>query len=365
VLNGRVGSLLEVGTGFHPELTGRENIYLSGAILGMTRKEIARNFDEIVAFSEVEKFIDTPVKRYSSGMSVRLGFAIAAHLEPEILLIDEVLAVGDANFQRKSLGKMDDVSHSGRTVLFVSHNMAMVRKICSRAVLIEGGRLVSEGNTGDIVEQYAQISRGGSNEIGKQRINKWVLANQESEAINVRDVELLMPDGSPLGQREVEGGLTIRVHYTASQRIVAPGFIIMIRTRDGVLLSKVSTEPISGYHIAEVRGDGTVEVTFRDLQLTGGRYYISFEISQANTEWLLKLPDIAWFDMAARDVYGSGMALDNRRGYIFAHHRWDHQVGRKQWPATIAAASTQDRGPDSTRAVEGATSDAGDTARTL
>ena len=144
-LHGRVGSLLEVGTGFHPELTGRENIFLNGSILGMTHREIVKRFDEIVDFSGVEKFLDTPVKRYSSGMYVRLAFAVAAHLEPEILIIDEVLAVGDAEFQKKCLGKMQDVASAGRTILFVSHNMVAVRQLCSRAILIEAGRTAADG----------------------------------------------------------------------------------------------------------------------------------------------------------------------------------------------------------------------------
>ena len=145
-LRGRVGSLLEVGTGFHPELTGRENIYLNGAILGMRKAEIDRRFDEIVAFAEIERFLDTPVKRYSSGMYVRLAFAVAAHLEPEILLVDEVLAVGDAAFQKKCLGKMGEVAREGRTVLFVSHNMATVANLCTRCILLHGGGVVVEGD---------------------------------------------------------------------------------------------------------------------------------------------------------------------------------------------------------------------------
>jgi lipopolysaccharide transport system ATP-binding protein len=153
-LGGRVASLLEVGTGFHPELTGRENIYLNGAILGMTRREIARKFDEIVAFAEVERFLDTAVKHYSSGMYVRLAFGVAAHLEPDVLIVDEVLAVGDAEFQRKSLGKMRDVSQGGRTVLFVSHNMAAVHALCSRAVWLDGGRVAADGNVADSVAKY-------------------------------------------------------------------------------------------------------------------------------------------------------------------------------------------------------------------
>ena len=157
-IRGRVASLLEVGTGFHPELTGRENIYLNGAILGMQREEIRRKFDEIIDFAGVEKFLDTPVKRYSSGMYVRLALAIAAHLEPEILVVDEVLAVGDAEFQKKCLGKMRDVAGHGRTVLFVSHNMAAVRQLCPNAMLLHNGSLLALGATSDIVSQYARAA---------------------------------------------------------------------------------------------------------------------------------------------------------------------------------------------------------------
>ena len=157
-LKGRVASLLEVGTGFHPELTGRENIFLNGAILGMTRLEIKRNFDEIVAFAEIEKFLDTPVKRYSSGMYVRLAFAVAAHLEPEILIVDEVLAVGDAQFQKKCLGKMSEVAHGGRTVLFVSHNLASLSALCNRGIVLDKGRKQSDGAIGEAVDHY--LSRG-------------------------------------------------------------------------------------------------------------------------------------------------------------------------------------------------------------
>jgi lipopolysaccharide transport system ATP-binding protein len=157
-VRGRVGSLLEVGTGFHPELTGRENVYLNGAILGMRKIEIERKFDEIVAFAEVERFLDTPVKRYSTGMYVRLAFAVAAHLEPEILLVDEVLAVGDAGFQKKCLGKMGDVAKEGRTILFVSHNMTAVQSLCGRAVWLDGGRVVQQGDARIIVTEYLQTA---------------------------------------------------------------------------------------------------------------------------------------------------------------------------------------------------------------
>ncbi len=168
-IKGRVASLLEVGTGFHPELTGRENIYLNGAILGMTRAEIKRKFDEIVAFAEVEKFLDTPVKRYSSGMYVRLAFAVAAHLEPEILIVDEVLAVGDAEFQKKCLGKMGEVASGGRTVLFVSHNMAAIQALCPRSVQFDSGRLTADADTRDVVISYLNL-RKASKQSSRGRI---------------------------------------------------------------------------------------------------------------------------------------------------------------------------------------------------
>lgn len=158
ILRGRVASLLEVGTGFHPELTGRENIYLNGAILGMKQKEIAKKFDEIVAFAEIEKFLDTPVKRYSSGMYVRLAFAVAAHLEPEILIVDEVLAVGDTQFQKKCLGKMEEVGKSGRTILFVSHNMAAIKALCTRGVYLQEGKIFYDGKIEKTIEKYLQLT---------------------------------------------------------------------------------------------------------------------------------------------------------------------------------------------------------------
>ena len=192
-VKGRIASLLEVGTGFHPELTGRENIFLNGAILGMTRNEIKSKFDEIVAFSEVEKFLDTPVKRYSSGMYVRLAFAVAAHLDPEILIIDEVLAVGDAHFQKKCLGKMEDVSVNGRTVIFVSHNMGAVQQLCQKVMVIQSGKKVYEGTAADGIAHYMQTSVS-SNQLTsnffqgslKSSLNfEQIVINQKSQNENI------------------------------------------------------------------------------------------------------------------------------------------------------------------------------------
>lgn len=187
-IRGRVGSLLEVGTGFHPELTGRENIYLNGAILGMKRREIERKFDEIVAFSEVEKFIDTPVKRYSSGMYLRLAFAVAAHLEPEILVVDEVLAVGDAEFQRKCLGKMSDVALEGRTVLFVSHNMSAILRLTEETMLLDKGHLVLRGPTSEVVDHYMS---SGFSQLG-ERI--WSVDEIPAEAAPFRPLSMRVCD---------------------------------------------------------------------------------------------------------------------------------------------------------------------------
>ena len=206
---GRVGSLLEVGTGFHPELTGRENIYLNGAILGMTRAEINRKFDEIVAFAEIEQFLDTPVKRYSSGMYVRLAFAVAAHLEPEILMVDEVLAVGDAAFQKKCLGKMGDVAKEGRTVLFVSHNMAAIGDLCSRAMLLTNGRVAAEGDTARIVSQYLQLSfRATTSRSWPQ-----VCAAPGNEKFRLSHAAVRAVDGSPTNLITVRTPFVIECSY--------------------------------------------------------------------------------------------------------------------------------------------------------
>jgi lipopolysaccharide transport system ATP-binding protein len=204
-MGGRVASLLEVGTGFNPELTGRENIFLNGAILGMTRKEIARKFDEIVAFSEIEKFLDTPVKRYSSGMYVRLAFAVAAHLEPEILIVDEVLAVGDAQFQKKCLGKMSEVGKSGRTVIFVSHNMAAINELCSKSVLLHKGKMVNFGNTTDIISEYLKsqnFNSEGSIELDGHKLRRNSMDNSNFKFTKIEILNSKGENTSSIGLRE-------------------------------------------------------------------------------------------------------------------------------------------------------------------
>jgi lipopolysaccharide transport system ATP-binding protein len=204
-LHGRVGSLLEVGTGFHPELTGRENVYLNGAILGMRRREITGKFDEIVEFAEVSHFLDTPVKRYSSGMKVRLAFSVAASLEPEILIIDEVLTVGDAAFQKKCLGKMNEVARGGRTVFFVSHNMGAVSELCTRAILLEKGHKVVDGSVGDVIERYAELISAGGHNIEVEP--------DPSRPCSIVAIELTDRSGSLTTSFDLEDEVRIKVRY--------------------------------------------------------------------------------------------------------------------------------------------------------
>ncbi|MBA2527497.1 MAG: ABC transporter ATP-binding protein [Pyrinomonadaceae bacterium] len=208
-LYGRVGSLLEVGTGFHPELTGRENIYLNGATLGMRRSEIERKFDEIVAFAEIQKFLDTPVKRYSSGMYMRLAFAVAAHLEPEILIVDEVLAVGDARFQRKCLDKMQDVGQQGRTVLFVSHNMPAITRLCRRTVLLDAGTVLKDGPPHEVVSAYL-----GSG-LGTSAVRQWPDLDKApgNDIVRLRAARVCAEDGQAIDALDIRKPVGIEMEY--------------------------------------------------------------------------------------------------------------------------------------------------------
>jgi len=229
-LKGRVASLLEVGTGFHPELTGRENIFLNGAILGMSKAEIVHKFDEIVAFSEVEKHLDVPVKRYSSGMYVRLAFAVAAHLEPEILIVDEVLAVGDVAFQRKCLGKMEDVAKGqGRTVLFVSHNMGMVTRLCSHSMLLDKGRLTAMDSTETVISRY--LSNGG--ELAGERVWSDPESRPGTRKLRLLSVRATHSDGKATGIVDIRKPLYVEIHYEVLQELQYGRVGLRVSTSDG------------------------------------------------------------------------------------------------------------------------------------
>jgi lipopolysaccharide transport system ATP-binding protein len=229
---GRVGSLLEVGTGFHPELTGRENTYLNGAILGMRHAEIDQRFDEIVAFSEIEKFIDTPVKHYSSGMFLRLAFAVAAHLTPEILLVDEVLAVGDERFQKKCMGKMESVGKEGRTILFVSHNMNAIHRLCPRVILLEEGRVAADGDTSEVISQYLNADRS---EMDCKEWNTPEQAPGDSTA-RLKRVRLLDNRGRPRSAFEIREPVQIEVEYWALDSAQPFIPILLIHNENGVCI---------------------------------------------------------------------------------------------------------------------------------
>ncbi len=229
-IRGRVASLLEVGTGFHPELTGRENIFLNGAILGMSRREIRAKFDEIVAFSEVEKFLDTPVKRYSSGMYVRLAFAVAAHLEPEILIVDEVLAVGDANFQKKCLNKMQDVGQGGRTVLFVSHNMSAVTRLCQRAIMLSEGGVVGDGPAQKVVGIY--LNSG----LGTTAARDWPDAAKApgNEIVRLRSARVIDEHGEPVEALDIRRPVGIEIEFDVLQAGHVLVFNFVVTNEEGI-----------------------------------------------------------------------------------------------------------------------------------
>jgi lipopolysaccharide transport system ATP-binding protein len=275
-IKGRVASLLEVGTGFHPELTGRENIYLNGAILGMTRAEIRKKFDGIIAFAEIEKFLDTPVKRYSSGMYVRLAFAVAAHLEPEILVVDEVLAVGDAEFQKKCLGKMSEVAQRGRTVLFVSHNMGAIRRLTSRCLLLEGGRILSDAPCAQAVDAY--LAHAGEGLNGGVFVREALRAHDSPFYVHRVAIR---GEGcaEPRNQFHCDQPLLICIEYSASRRVPGLYAYITLTRRDGTVVYEGDSRDPGINPLDELTAeDGVLMVRIPPRILGAGTYqiYLSF-----------------------------------------------------------------------------------------
>ena len=266
-ITGRVGSLLEVGTGFHPELTGRENIQLNGAILGMTRAEIKRKFDEIVDFSEIARFLDTPVKRYSSGMYVRLAFAVAAYLEPEILLVDEVLAVGDAEFQKKCLGKMGDIATSGRTVLFVSHNMGAISRICSSSVLVDGGRVKEKGTTHDIVSAYLSAGFGESDGVVE-------FGDRGSDA-QVRQAWFQLEGGAKTNRIPVTSSFELCILYVVRRGAKNLRVGISVADRHGSMIFYSETESL---YVSQGNGTYLSSVRFPGHFLAPGQFSVTLDL---------------------------------------------------------------------------------------
>jgi lipopolysaccharide transport system ATP-binding protein len=317
-INGRVASLLEVGTGFHNELTGRENVYLNGAILGMSRAEIKRKFDEIVDFSGVERFLDTPIKRYSSGMKVRLAFAVAAHLEPEILIIDEVLAVGDQEFQTKCLGKMHDVATSGRTVLFVSHNMAAVESLCFRAVLLQSGGLIADGGTGHVIQKYVSINRG--QDLGGAKLDSHAGRRHGFEAV-MQEVILLDDSNTPTSALTMGGGMTVSVKFARDERPFQPVLGVVVKTAIGAPVFGVNNRFIKSCNPLKAQSSGTIQCYLPNLPLMPGTYSLDLYLGD-NLQNFDTVINALTFDIVAADVYGTGKLPPAGTGPIFWNALW-------------------------------------------
>jgi homopolymeric O-antigen transport system ATP-binding protein len=307
-LRGRVGSLLEVGTGFHPELTGRENVFMSGAVLGMRRAEINRKFDEIVDFSGVGQFLDTPVKRYSSGMQVRLGFAVAAHLEPDILVVDEVLAVGDAEFQRKSVGKLESVARSGRTVLFVSHNLAAVEALCSTALLLESGTVSQRGSSKEVVDSYVERTqdrddvslderkdRRGSGELRFTSISASIRTGADSE---------------------------IRLAYAAPAGVKNVAVSLGLFSALGEGVAHLSTE-VAGDDFAALPPRGVIVCRLPKAGLLPGRLTLNVycTVNGVVADWVVGATSV---DVAEGDFYGTGRLPPPGYGHTVLRQSWSH-----------------------------------------
>ena len=317
-IRGRVASLLEVGTGFHPELTGRENIQLNGAILGMTRAEINSTFDDIVEFVEIGRFLDTPVKRYSSGMYVRLAFAVAAHLDPEILIVDEVLAVGDAEFQRKCLGKMSDVAHGGRTVVFVSHNLQAVRALCSRVVLLDAWRLTLSGTPDDVVREYIG---GGQPALTPSRDLRLAARTMGSGDVRVVDIELADAEGRARSAFAIDEPLVFTMHAECPRHpVLSTSSFLLIRNPAGDVI--VSTFEYDS-SLETRRGPDSsfaVSVTIDSLGLAPGLYTACVGVLGARREML------DWVDYAlpfeVRPAFCDGRPFDHRLGEVTVRGLW-------------------------------------------
>ena len=305
-LRGRVGSLLEVGTGFNPELTGLENIYLNGAILGMRKAEISRKLEEIVEFSGVRSFLETPVKRYSSGMHVRLAFAVAAHLDPEILLIDEVLAVGDAAFQRRCLGKMDEVAKGGRTILFVSHNMGAIRRLCPQCLWLNNGRVAATGNTEDVIAQYFDAVNADSLPLDQ---------DASHAGLRITRVAVLDAQGAPCQFFAHGDDVTIQIHYEALRRIEHPCFNLSVSGVHGLLFG--ANMVLDDLRPEALEGSGVITCRFHKIPLLPQTYTLSLTVYDETGEDYVSppIPNAASFRVQG-DARSLGYTGDSADKYL-------------------------------------------------
>jgi lipopolysaccharide transport system ATP-binding protein len=317
-LRGRVGSLLEVGVGFHSELTGRENIFLNGAILGMSNREIARKFDEIVAFAEIDEFLDTPAKRYSSGMFMRLAFAVAAHLDPEILLVDEVLAVGDAAFQKKCLGKMREVGRSGRTIVFVSHNMAAVTNLCTRAVLLVDGRVAADGDPQQVAEQYLAAQADGDRA-------DYDLAQSPLRRAGRTPVlrRLQLRNGQEQATSRIPCGGAVLLDFALDfpRPVQAPQLRVDVDNGWGQRVCSVATH-LSATALPALEGPCRVRCTVPELALVPGTYTLSLSVGVLHEKPLDQLEQAVTVEVLPHDFYGSGRMPTHGIGQFLVRSQW-------------------------------------------
>lgn len=334
-IHGRVGALLEVGTGFHSELSGRENVFLNGSILGMNRREIARKFDEIVDFAGVEKFIDTPVKHYSSGMKVRLGFAVAAYLEPEILIVDEVLAVGDAEFQRKCLGKMQDVAGAGRTVLFVSHNMGAVRTLCDRGVILRQGRLAFDGPVSKALDEYVSYL---DSDAGLSPTNP-----ERSGNGHVRLVAAVVLDANGRPSKALVAGTPILLNFEYQVHTPVSTLDIHLTIFDsrGQAVTHLSTRLLAAT-LAKPRLSGTVQCRIPKLPFLPGRYRVAAQLQSGGTRLDL-VPNALMLDVDCSVFFHSGRLPDPAVCTCMVEHEWTQIDDDDDPPIRVESANGHQR----------------------
>ena len=319
-VKGRIASLLEVGTGFHPELTGRENIFLNGAILGMRKAEIARKFDEIVEFSGCARYIDTPVKRYSSGMYVRLAFAVAAHLEPEILIVDEVLAVGDAEFQKKCLGKMKDVAGHGRTILFVSHNMVAVQNLCTRGCLFHNGTIVYQGDINSVVSKYAALHQSLVPEIRTKLPNQVIAASRDGN-IRLTKFEFIDDAGNAIASPRCGDNVTFSIAVQMTTELKNATLLISVNDQFGTRITQLNSE-FAGTLIHLKEGNNSIACRVENFPLSPMDYSLDLKILNKN-ECLLLAEGFSSLNVQVGDFYGTGKMPDTQwSGFVQIQQSW-------------------------------------------
>lgn len=318
-IRGRIASLLEVGTGMHPDMTARENIYMNGAILGMKKNEITRRFDEIIDFAGCALYVDTPIKRFSSGMRVRLGFSVAAFLDPEILIVDEVLAVGDAEFQKRALGKMREITGSqGRTLLFVSHNLASVRYICEKGVLLKDGVIKSLSDINSVLDEY----KAGISKEENTIVNREMLEGSSIKGFRITDLEIR---GQRNDKRIISGeDIYFIIKYKCNIKYSSPAFVVIIKDEYENEIIRLSNMPISGYKIDDLFDNGSIELKINRLPLVKGNYLVDIGFVHEKVEWHFRLENIVELYVEGNDIYGSGLELDRNRGVIWVDHNWIH-----------------------------------------